>query len=122
VPFCANCGHDLSPAAVICPNCGHPGPGAGVAVVAPPAKRTEGFAIASLACGIVGFFALPLVGSILAIVFGSVARKHIEQDPDLGGADMARAGVIIGWVGVAVSVLAVLFLIVVAIAVSHSTF
>ena len=35
---------------------------------------------------------------------------------------MARAGVIIGWVGVAVSVLAVLFLVVVAIAVSHSSF
>ena len=91
-------------------------------VVAPPGKRTEGFAIASLVCGIVGFFGVPIVGSILAIVFGRTARTRIAADPELGGAEMARAGVIIGWIGLAIGVLAVLFLIVLAFGLSNSNF
>ena len=123
MPFCANCGRDLSPSAIACPNCGHPGPGAGAVPVAPPpGKRTEGFAIASLVSGIVGFFGLPIVGSILAIVFASTARKRIALDPNLGGADMARAGMIIGWIGLILGVLVVVFLIVIAFAVSNSNF
>jgi hypothetical protein len=115
VPFCANCGRDLSPAAVTCPNCGHPGPAAGTVAVASPTRRTEGFAIASLVCAISGLFAVPIVGGILAIVFGTTARRRIAQDPTLGGAEMARAGIIVGWIGVVVTLLAVLFLIVIAI-------
>lgn len=123
VPLCANCGRDLSPAAVACPNCGHPGPAAGTVItVAPPGKRTEGFAIASLACGIAGFFAIPIIGSILAIVFGAAARKRLAQDPDLGGADLARAGIIIGWVGVVLGIVVVLFLIVLAAGLSNANF
>ena len=121
MPFCANCGHDLSPAAIACPNCGHPGPAAGtVPVVAP--TRTEGFAIASLVCGIVGFFGVPIVGSILAIVFASAARKRIAQDPDLGGGDLARAGMIIGWIGLILAIVVVVFAIVLVFAISHSNF
>jgi hypothetical protein len=124
VPYCANCGRDLSPAAQACPNCGHPGPAAAQTVVAPqaapPGPRTEGFAIASLVCGIAAFFFIPLVGSILAIALGSAARKRIAEDPDLQGAEMARAGIIIGWVGVALVVLAVVFLITLAFAFQHS--
>jgi len=74
-------------------------------------KRTEGFAIASLACGIVGLFAVPIVGAVLAIVFGRVARKRIAQDQSLSGIEMARAGIMIGWVGVVLGILAVLFFI-----------
>jgi Domain of unknown function (DUF4190) len=122
VPFCANCGRDLSPAAVACPNCGHPGPAAVQAVQTAQPKRTEGFAIASLVCGIAGLFAVPIVGSILAIVFGSVARKRIAQDEGLSGDEMARAGIIIGWIGVVVGILAVLFFIVLAASLRNLTF
>ena len=123
MPFCANCGRDLSPSAISCPNCGHPGPAAGSAAVSAPAsKRTEGFAIASLVCGILGFFGVPIVGSILAIVFGSVARKRIAQDPNLGGTEMARAGMIIGWIGAVLGILAIVLVIVLAFAVSNSNF
>ncbi len=123
MPFCANCGRDLSPAAVACPNCGHPGPAAGqVTIAGAPGKRTEGFAIASLVCGIVGFFGVPVVASILAIVFGHTARKRIAQDENLAGADMARAGIIIGWIGLVLAVLLILFLIVVAVGFSRWNF
>jgi len=123
VPFCANCGRELSPAAVACPNCGHPGPTAARSVVAAtPGPRTEGFAIASLACGIGAFFFVPIVGSILAIVFGSIARRHIAEDPNLQGAEMARAGTIIGWIGLVVAVLFIVFLIVLTVVVQNSNF
>jgi uncharacterized membrane protein len=112
VAFCSNCGRELSPAARACPNCGHPGPSAAPAV-AVPQVRTEGFAIASLASGIAGFFIVPIVGSILAIVFGNMARKRIAADPQLQGAEMARAGTIIGWIGAIFGILFVLFLIIV---------
>ena len=123
MPFCANCGRDLSPAAVACPNCGHPGPAATTTVIPfAPSKRTEGFAIASLVCGIVGFFAVPLIGSVLAIVFGSAARRRIADDENLTGAEMARAGIIIGWIGLVLGILAIVFLIVLAFGLSNANF
>ncbi|MGZ4128322.1 MAG: DUF4190 domain-containing protein [Actinomycetota bacterium] len=112
MPFCSNCGRDLSPSAVACPNWGHPGPGA-PAVVAAAARsgRIEGFAIASLACSVAGFVFIPIIGSILGIVFGGVARKHIAEDPSLEGDSLARAGTIVGWVGIGVAVLLIAMLI-----------
>jgi len=89
-------------------------------VVDASGARTEGFAIASLACGIGAFFIVPVVGSILAIVFGSVARRRIAEDPRLQGAEMARAGIIIGWIGLVVAVLSIVFLIALAFALAHS--
>ena len=88
----------------------------------PPGPHTEGFAIASLACGIGAFFFVPVVGSILAIIFGSVARRRIAEDPNLQGADMARAGIIIGWIGLVLLVLFIIFLVVVAVAVQNWNF
>lgn len=88
----------------------------------PSGPRTEGFAIASLACGIGAFFVIPVVGSILAIAFGSIARRRIAEDPNLQGAEMARAGIIIGWVGLVLLVLFIIFLIVVAAAFQNWNF
>jgi hypothetical protein len=79
-----------------------------------PGPRTEGLAIASLICSIAAFVFIPLVGSILGIVLGSAARRRIKEDPSLQGADMARAGIIVGWVGLALIVLFIVFLIVLA--------
>ena len=76
---------------------------------APP--RTSGLAIASLALGVIGFFALPLVAPILAIVLGRSAQREMENDPALGGAGYAQAGVILGWIGVAVAALVILFIV-----------
>ena len=68
--------------------------------------QTSGMAIASLAMGIVGWTFLPLVGSILAIVFGYAARREIRSRPDeLTGEGMAIAGLVLGWLMVALSVI-----------------
>ena len=83
-------------------------------VVPPPPRvvdyttspQTSGMAIASLVMGIVGWTLLPLVGSILAIVFGYAARRDIRSRPDeLTGEGMAIAGLVLGWLMVALSVI-----------------
>ena len=66
---------------------------------APSASKTNGLAVASLVCGIVGCFT---VTAIVAIVLGFVARNQIEQSGGTQqGSGMALAGIILGfiWVG-----------------------
>ncbi|MBY3553690.1 DUF4190 domain-containing protein [Modestobacter lapidis] len=76
-----------------------------------PPQRTNGLAIASLVLGIVWLF---WIGSILALVFGYVAKKQIRERGDAGGG-MATAGIVLGWVGV--GFLALRFLLAIAVSV-----
>lgn len=70
---------------------------------------TSGLAIASLVLGIGGLTLLPLLGSIVALILGYMARKEIRQRPDeLSGDGLAIAGIVMGWIAVAVSVLGLL--------------
>jgi type III secretory pathway component EscU len=71
--------------------------------------RTEPFAIASIVCAVANFFGAFVIGAILAIVFGKMAQKNIAQNPALEGAGLARAGVIVGWVGVGLMVAFIVF-------------
>ena len=61
-----------------------------------PLRRTNGFAIASLVLGILWLY---WVGSILALVFGYIARSQIQERGESGGG-MATAGIVLGWIGV----------------------
>jgi len=115
--FCANCGKDLSPQAPACPQCGHPTVARGAT-----SRTPDGYAIASLACAIGGLTVIPLIGSILGVVLGGVARKRIQQDPSLDGDALAKAGVIIGWVGLALWILGILLVILFFAAVSSISF
>ena len=67
---------------------------------------THTLAIVSLVLSILGLIGiLPLVGSIGGIVSGKIAQQEIAQNPHLHGGDgMARAGVILGWIGVALAI------------------
>lgn len=66
------------------------------------AQRTSGYAVASLVLGIAGFFVFPVIPSILAVVFGNKAREEIRANPSVGGEGLATAGVVLGWVGIAI--------------------
>jgi hypothetical protein len=70
---------------------------------AAPADRTNGLAVASLVCGIVQFF-VPLPASILAIVFGHIARGQIRRTGEKGDA-LALAGLVLGWAEVVLVVI-----------------
>jgi hypothetical protein len=67
------------------------------------AQTTNGFSIASMVLGIVWVFGL---GSILAVIFGFVARRQIRRSGGRQtGGGMALAGIILGFVGIASLVL-----------------
>lgn len=78
-----------------------------------PARRTSGMAIASLVLGILWIYWL---GSILALVFGYIAKAEIRRSPErVEGGGLATAGIVLGWVGVGTLVLMIGFIILVAI-------
>ena len=74
-------------------------------VAPPPGPKTNGLAIASLVCSLATFMFCG-VGSILGIVFGHIARHQTKRSGD-AGAGMALAGVIIGYVTLALGVVAI---------------
>ncbi|GAA4305124.1 DUF4190 domain-containing protein [Streptomyces venetus] len=76
-------------------------------------SRTNGLAIASLCCGIIGLFLLNIVLGPLAIIFGAVARRQAAAK---NGAGMAKAGIILGVVDV------VLWLVLLMVAASNGGF
>jgi hypothetical protein len=74
-----------------------------------PSVPTSGLAIASLILGIGGLTLLPLFGSILALIFGYMARNDIRQRPDkVTGEGLAIAGIVMGWIAVGLAVLGLL--------------
>ena len=90
------------------------------ATVAAPAARTNGLAIASLACGLAQFMFGPLA-TIPAIVFGHVARHQIKRTGEQG-AGLALAGLVLGWAAVTLAALLLIFIFAVAMATgTHGT-
>lgn len=71
-----------------------------------PVARTNGFAIASLACGIAQFMFGPLA-TIPAIVFGHMARGQIRRTGEQG-AGLALAGLMLGWGAVVLGIVVVI--------------
>jgi hypothetical protein len=137
---CTRCGALLTPGAKFCPACGKPVPPDPVApvlaaAVAPPAmgampgyappgspigagplpgvtapRTTNGLAIASMVLGIVWVY---WIGSILALVFGYIAKGQINaSDGRQGGKGMAIAGIVLGWVGIGCLALMIIALVV----------
>jgi hypothetical protein len=87
--------------------------GGGYATMSPPpwvyGQPTAAGATASLVFGILSFVICPIIGPILALVLGFGAKSKIrESGGQLGGGGMATAGIVLGAVGLAVPVLAVL--------------
>lgn len=72
-------------------------------------RTTNGSAVAALVLGILGLIMIPLIGPILALVFGYKARREIEDSAGAQeGAGMAIAGIVLGWVGIAFALLMIL--------------
>jgi hypothetical protein len=83
---------------------------AGPLYLEPP---NSAMAIASMVMGFLGFMALPLIGSILAIVFGNIAQNEIrDSQGSVGGDTFARVGLILGYIGLGLFALGIILLIV----------
>lgn len=129
--FCSSCGVHVPAGAGYCPSCGTAVTGTAKASpalpVLPPPPATwgppagyppgpaaygqakqgvNGFAIASLVLSLLCLYG---VGSILAVIFGNIARRQIREQGGEGDG-MAKAGIIIGWVSL--GIFAVIILIV----------
>jgi len=93
---------------------GYGAPPGGPAYGYVPAQKTNGLAIASLVCSLVWLGGL---GSMLAIIFGFIARGQIRRsDPQVQGNGLALAGILVGFAGLVAIALFVTF---VAVLVHH---
>jgi Domain of unknown function (DUF4190) len=73
--------------------------------------QTSGMAIASLVLGIVGLVVFPIVASIAAIIVGHSARRAMRSDPNLTGDGYATAGIVLGWIALALAVLGIVLIL-----------
>jgi Domain of unknown function (DUF4190) len=90
-------------------------PGSGYGWTPPPPgtqgygpRKTNTLAIVSLVLGIAQFVICPVIGAIGAIITGHIAQGQIKRSQGAeSGRGMARAGTILGYVGLALFVLAI---------------
>lgn len=93
-----------------------PSPGAYPLPAAPQAS-TNGMAIASCVCGIGQVVGGPIAG-IAAVVLGHQARRQIRQTGEQGDG-LAVTGLVLGYIGLGVVLLAIVGFLLVGIAVTH---
>jgi hypothetical protein len=66
----------------------------------PAPLPTSSLAVVSLVAGILGVTIAWGLGSLVAVITGTMAMRDIRARPvELGGTGMARAGLVLGWVG-----------------------
>src|SRR5262249_61765744 len=81
-------------------------------------QRTNSLAVGSLICGIGQLFVWT-PASIAAVIMGHAARRQIRQNGESGDG-MAVAGLVLGWIGIALTLLFLLIIIVAGAATRHS--
>jgi len=87
-------------------------PAATATTTAVAAPKTSGFAITSLVLSVVGLFCCTLlVFNIGGIVFGHLALNQIKKNPAIGGRGLAIAGLIVGYLGLILGIVAAIYYI-----------
>lgn len=79
--------------------------------------RTSSLAIVSLVFGILAYIFLPGIGALVAVICGHSARAEIRRAPPgtVEGDGLALAGLILGWIQIACGIIALGFLILLAL-------
>ena len=78
----------------------------------PAAPPNSSMAVVSLISGILGLTLVPFIGGIVALVTGYMAKNEIQDsDGALGGEGLATAGIVLGWICVALLVISLLCLV-----------
>ncbi|HXE67463.1 MAG TPA: DUF4190 domain-containing protein [Rhodanobacteraceae bacterium] len=77
--------------------------------------RTSSLAIVSLIFGILAYVFLPFLGALIAVICGHSARSEIRRAPPgtIEGDGLALAGLILGWIQLAFTAIAIVFAILV---------
>ncbi len=72
----------------------------------PMPPPTHSLAVVSLVAGILGVTIAWGLGSLVALITGTMALREIGAHPgEMGGFGMARAGMILGWLGLGLTLL-----------------
>ncbi|HEU0182561.1 DUF4190 domain-containing protein [Agromyces sp. NPDC004153] len=93
------------------PAYGQPAPGYGQPY-GQPAKKTNVLAIVSLIASIAGFVIAWGIGSIVGIICGHISLSQIKKTGE-EGRGLAVAGLIVGYIGLALAILSVIVLAIV---------
>ena len=84
-------------------------------------KRTSVWAVVSLIAGIANYIGFFFFGAVIALITGYVAKNEISDgNGQIEGERLASAGVILGWIGLGISLLAVCLIIAVAVGLTGS--
>lgn len=122
--FCTNCGTKMNETDRFCPNCGTDS-NTGVApvqnnnvvqqnysnaqannnnVVSGGTKKTNGLAVTSFVCSMVGIVVFGLIMGILAICFGAVGLSRSKYFPEESGKGFAVTGIVVGIIEVIIMI------------------
>lgn len=82
----------------------------------PMAPKTNTLAIVSIIASVLNFFLIPVLGSIVGVITGHMSLRQIRNTGE-GGAGLAKAGLIVGYIGLALLVLAIIAIVVFAVSV-----
>lgn len=90
-----------------------------------PAPPTNGLAIASMVTSIVGIAGLCCYGlggivGLVGAILGHVSKRRIREQGE-GGAGMALAGIIVGWIAFGLMIAAIAFFVVVILIAESSS-
>jgi hypothetical protein len=78
--------------------------------------QTSTLAIVSLIAGIASWVLIPFIGAVVAVITGHMAKKEIRQSGGrLTGDGMATAGLILGYIQLGLTVLAVCMIVLLAL-------
>lgn len=69
-------------------------------------SRVSVWAVISLISGIVNFVAAPFFGALGALISGYIGKNEIDKSGGMIEGDrLATAGIVLGWIGIALSIL-----------------
>lgn len=77
--------------------------------------------IVALIFGILQFVALPVIGAVVALVAGYSSRNEAQRNPAVSD-DLGRIGRILGWIGVALTLVGILLVVLAVVAVGGLAF
>lgn len=79
--------------------------------------RTSSLAVVSLIFGVLAWVFLPFLGALVAVICGHAARSEIRREPPgtIEGDGMALAGLILGWIQLALTIIVIGIIILVVI-------
>ena len=81
-------------------------------VSTPPVPKMSQMAVASMYCGVIGIVLFGIILGPLAIIFGRIAIKRIDENPEeWEGRDKAKTGIICGAVAIVLEIVLIYYIV-----------